>query len=162
MREMLSRVLSALLLVGTVALDAHALDCTANAALSGICFADFVPREKSRPDSRIKEWLAEATPAGAPIRSFAFVISIARYPAFPRPDDVLDAVNVDLQRFSEEQQFDEIIVLSDAMRPSITSIRLRLPSGPGAAVPLKLLLPMTVMAPAAGRAWHRRGDASDP
>jgi GH25 family lysozyme M1 (1,4-beta-N-acetylmuramidase) len=118
MRQLLSRLLLVLLLVGGAAAPGHALDlgCQTNTALPGVCFASFVPRAKSKPDPRIVDWLKEAQPVNGPIRSFAFVVGISQYPKFAPPDDKLDGVNVDLVNllaFLKEQQFDEIIVLAD-------------------------------------------------
>jgi GH25 family lysozyme M1 (1,4-beta-N-acetylmuramidase) len=101
--------------------SALAVDCDGGASvtLEFICrtFEHYIPRGARLVDDRIASRFPPAGPDDSGIRSFAFVVSVSKYPNMTEPQDRdLLSVREELPRilnFLRDQQFDEIIVLRD-------------------------------------------------
>jgi GH25 family lysozyme M1 (1,4-beta-N-acetylmuramidase) len=79
-------------------------------------FKEYVPRGSRAVDPRIEDRFPTASANAPPIRSFAFVVSVSKYPQMDAQHRDLAAVRTDLPNivnFLKEQQFDEVIVLED-------------------------------------------------
>jgi hypothetical protein len=96
-------------------------DCPSGASVpdEAMCgfFREFIARGSRPVDRRILDRFPTPLESGPPIRSFAFVVSVSKYPSLAdsRNRD-LAAVRKDLPNilsFLKEQKFDEIIVLED-------------------------------------------------
>ncbi len=130
----LLRILCCLLLASLVSrASADTADCTSPVGAAvpdqAMCgwFRQFIPRGTRPVDPRIEDRFPTATADAPPIRSFAFVVSVSKYPNMEDPSHRdLAAVRTDLPNiisFLREQQFDEIIVLEDEQA---TNARIRM------------------------------------
>ncbi|MCS4096113.1 glycoside hydrolase family 25 protein [Rhizobium sp. BK176] len=111
----------------TGASPANAQQCPVELQGGSYCDKFVVYREpgSAKVDKRIDFYMPKQGPTDTDVRSFAFLVSVSKYPAFQNPkDQVLQSVEADLPKiieFLKQQGFDEVIVLknSDATKEAI-------------------------------------------
>lgn len=119
-RQRLLPILAIICLGLAIISAAEAAQCPIELKGGPYCDKFVVYREPgaSKLDKRIDFYIPKQNSADLNVRSFAFFVSVSRYPEFPDPrDQTLRSVEEDFPniiQFLKEQNFDEVIVLKDS------------------------------------------------